>query len=270
MRVAAVQMAVTPDKDRNLERADQLVQQALAEGAGLVALPELFNLHGPAALLRSGAEPLDGPTLAWASAIAKSGGVWLLAGSIGERIDGDDRIYNTSCLFDPEGERVATYRKIHLFDNDVEGAVLRESATVAPGDEVVVVPVGPFTVGLGICYDLRFPELFRSLVTEGATAILLPSAFTRATGQPHWEPLVRARSIENQCYVIAPNQVATGAAHIAFHGHSCIVDPWGTVLVEAGGEDDGVVLADIEPALVERVRRDLPSLANRRPEVFEG
>lgn len=274
MRVAAVQTTATPDRPANLERADGLVREAVAAGADLVVLPELFSLLGPAAVMRAGAEELDGPTLAWATSAAQRDGIWLLAGSITERADAGERSYNTACLVDPSGALVASYRKIHLFDNDVRGAAFRESETVAPGDALVTAAVTivgtPITLGLATCYDLRFPELLRVLALRGAELVLLPSAFTAVTGAAHWEPLVRARAIENQVFVVAPGQWGRTGAGIVCHGHSMVVDPWGVVLASLGAEGDGVVMADIDLDRLREVRAQLPSLANRRPETYRG
>lgn len=273
MRVAAVQMTATSDKDRNLQVADGLVGRAAQEGARLVVLPELFNLLGPADAMRAGAEPLDGPTLTWARQRAAELEVALLAGSFTEAIPDSELTHNTSCLVDPGGELVATYRKIHLFDNEVPGAAYHESATVAPGDEVVTAPVtGPegdaLTVGLSTCYDLRFPELYRILALRGADIVVLPSAFTFTTGADHWEPLLRTRAIENQVFVVAPDQCGRTGAGITCWGHSMIVDPWGTPLASAPAAGEQVVIADLDLGGRAEIRRRLPSLANRRPTAY--
>jgi predicted amidohydrolase len=266
-------MTATPDRDANLKRADDLVVRAAESGAGFVVLPELFSLLGPAAVMREGAEALDGPTMQWATDAAKREGIWLLAGSITERVPGLDRSYNTACLIDPDGNLVVTYRKIHLFDNDVAGAAFHESETVAPGDECVTtsIAVDGETVALGLatCYDLRFPELFRVLALAGAEVVVLPSAFTAVTGAAHWEPLVRARAIENQVFVIAAGQWGRTGTGIECYGHSMVVDPWG-VVVATQESDDGVVLADVDLARLVEVRARLPSLANRRPAAYRG
>ena len=204
VRVAAVQLDSRPDRDGNLEVATRLIAAAVRDGAVFVALPEMFNLLGDRATLRAGAEPLDGPTQTWAAERAQEHGIHLLAGSMIEAA-GEHR-HNTSCLYAPDGARVAEYRKVHLFDVSVPGAEFAESATVSPGDEVAVAPVPPLSVGLAICYDLRFPEEFRAQGRRGANTIALPSAFTAATGRDHWEPLLRARAIENQSFLIAPDQ----------------------------------------------------------------
>lgn len=265
MRVAAVQQICTETRDDNLVRAAARVDEAVDAGAALVVLPELFASLGSGRSMRAAAEPADGPTVAWARELAVRHAIWLVAGSFVEQADG--QLFNTSPLVAPTGEVVATYRKIHLFDVDVEGAGTHESEVFAAGRELVVAPMAEVPIGLTTCYDLRFPELFRILALRGAGIVVLPSAFTAATGAAHWEPLVRARAIENQVFVIAPDQCGTSSDGIARHGHSLIVDPWGRVLGD-GGTDEGVVVVDLELAEVERARRAVPSLAHRRPETY--
>lgn len=273
MRVAAVQMTSTPDKDRNLATANPLIAEAADAGAELVALPELFNLWGSARELREGAEPLDGSTITWAQEVASAQKITLLAGSIVERSawdareDGGDHLHNTSCLIDPTGTIVATYRKIHLFDVDVQGAVHRESAVITAGNEVVVADAGPLRIGMATCYDLRFPELFRALLDRGANTVVLPSAFTAATGKDHWETLIRARAIENQVFVIAPNQRGSSTEKLHWHGRSMIVDPWGVVLAQAPDRECWIA-ADLDLDAQRLVRSTLPSGDHRRPELF--
>jgi predicted amidohydrolase len=274
MRAAAVQLTSTADKDRNLGTADRLVGEAVAAGAELVVLPEMVNCLGTGAELTAGAEPLEGPFTAWASAQARTHGITLVAGTFIEAgTKDDDRRRNTCTVWGPDGARLAVYRKIHLFDVDVPGAEYHESSVIAPGDEVVVAdtPVAP--VGLSVCYDVRFPELYRIAALAGATVVTVPAAFTARTGPPHWEVLLRARAIENQVFVVAAGQVGSSNAKLHWHGHSMIVDPWGTVLAEAAGPDgdDGegaVVVADLDTAEQAKVREMLPSLANRRPGTY--
>lgn len=267
MRAAAVQMQCTSAPEQNIERATRLIEQAVAKGASFVVLPELFASLGSGRAMRAAAEPLAGPTVEWATDVARRHGIWLVAGSFVER-DGD-RLYNTSPLIAPSGELAAAYRKIHLFDVDVEGAGTHESDVFAPGEHVVTVAIDEVTIGFTTCYDLRFPELFRMLALRDATLVSMPSAFTAATGPPHWEPLVRARAIENQVFVVAPDQCGTSPDGIARHGHSLIVDPWGRVLAE-GNDDEGVVVAELDLTEVDRARRSIPSLANRRPTTYTG
>jgi predicted amidohydrolase len=267
MRVAAIQLTSTADRSRNLEMAEKLLAAAAGDGAGLIILPEMFNFLGDAEVLRAGAEPLDGPSLRWAGEQARHHGVWLVAGSIMERVGGEDRVFNTSCIFNPDGERCAIYRKIHLFDCDVPGALYHESATVKPGSEIVRAEVCGVPLGMSICFDLRFPELFRILALEGARVIALASAFTERTGRDHWEVLVRARAIENQVFLIAANQVGASKPKLRWFGRSMIVDPWGLVLTQAPDRECYIV-ADLDLAVQDRMRAQLPSLANRRPEVY--
>jgi deaminated glutathione amidase len=265
LRAAAVQLNSTGDKARNLETAERLVRAAAADGAELVALPEKWNLLGPGEELAAGSEDLDGPSLGAARAWARSLGIHLLAGSISER--GEEKAFNTSVLIGPDGEDLAVYRKIHMFDVDAGGVSYRESEHERPGSEVVTAPVGDLTAGLSVCYDLRFPELFRILALRGARLVCLPSAFTLATGRDHWEVLLRARAIENQVFVIAPNQVGRAAPHYESFGRSAIVDPWGVVLATAPDEEC-FVAADLDVEAQDRVRESLPSLANRQPHAY--
>jgi predicted amidohydrolase len=267
MRAAAAQLNSNEDKDRNLEVAERLVRRAADNGADLVVLPEKFNCLGTPEHLEAGAEPLDGPTLRWAGDLARDLGVWLVAGSIVERSP-DGRLRNASALVSPAGETVAAYRKIHLFDVEVDGKAYRESDTEAPGDEAVVADAGPLPLGLAVCYDLRFPELFRIMALRGARAFSLPAAFTVPTGRAHWEVLLRARAIENQAFVIAAGQAGSHPGDHRSYGHSMIVDPWGIVLTAAADEAERVVVADIDLAAQDEVRASLPSLANRRPEAY--
>lgn len=267
MRAAAVQLNSTDDKERNLEVAERLVRDAAADGADLVCLPEKWNLLGGAEALLAGAEPLDGPSLSAARGWADELGIHLVAGSIAERVEGQERLSNTSLLIGPGGEDLAAYRKIHMFDVEVEGVTYRESEHEQGGDEIVVTTADGVEVGLSVCYDLRFPELYRILAVRGARVVTIPSAFTAPTGRAHWEVLLRARAIENQVFVVAPGQTGEAPPHYESYGHSAIVDPWGVVLAMA---EDGerFVAADLDLAEQERVREKLPSLANRRPAAY--
>ncbi|MBA3865186.1 MAG: carbon-nitrogen hydrolase family protein [Solirubrobacterales bacterium] len=265
MRVAAVQLNSTGDVARNLDAAERLVRAAAADGAGFVALPEKWNLLAGGEELAAGAEPLDGPSLGAARAWAAELGIHLLAGSISER--GEGKALNTSVLIGPGGEDLAVYRKIHMFDVDAGGVSYRESEYERAGAEIVTAPLGEASLGLSICYDLRFPELFRILALRGVRLIGVPSAFTTATGRDHWEVLLRARAIEDQVFVVAPNQVGTAPPHFDSYGHSAIVDPWGTVLALAA-DGEGFAAADLDLEAQDRVRESLPSLANRRPQAY--
>jgi len=271
VRVAAVQLTAGPDRFENLCVANDLVWQAYEEDAELIVLPELFGVMGDRATFLANAEPLDGPTVQWAREQTSSHGVWLLAGSFVEDL-GDGRLANTSCLVSPKGELAAVYRKIHLFDVTVPGAELHESATFTAGDEIVTANITSLagevvTVGMSTCYDVRFPELSRILALRGARIVVVPAAFTAATGPAHWEVLLRARAIENQCYVVAAGQTGESDPKRRWHGHSMIIDPWGRVLADAGTEP-GVIVVDADLPEIERVRAVLPSLANRRPDAY--
>jgi predicted amidohydrolase len=267
MRVAAVQLTSTADRQANLEAAERHVRSAANAGARLIVLPEMFNVLGDPEVLRGGAEPLEGPTLAWARRLAQEIRTWLVAGSIVESIPGQDRLHNTSCLLDPEGATRAVYRKLHLFDADVPGALMRESDTVRAGTEIVSAEVDGVRLGFAICYDLRFPELFRSLTLDGCRVLVLVSAFTERTGRDHWEVLIRARAIENQVFVVAANQVGQSSPKLRWYGRSMIVDPWGIVLAQAP-DRPGHIVADLDFASQDAIRRQLPCLANRRPDVY--
>jgi deaminated glutathione amidase len=267
IRVAAVQLTTSADRERNIEVAGALVARAAESGARLVALPEKWHyIHDPDHMAQ-GAEPLDGPSVQAARGWARTWGVAVLAGSVVERVDGRDRAYNTSLLIQPDGSVTARYRKLHLFDVEVGGVVYRESAAALAGEEVVTGEALGRTIGLSVCYDLRFPELYRRLAVGGAEIITVPSAFTAATGKDHWEPLLRARAIENQAFVIAPNQIGTHANRTSSYGRSMIVDPWGVILSQAPDEET-VIVADLDFALLDRVRAHLPALRHRRPEVY--
>jgi len=268
LRAAAIQMNSTPDWARNLATADRLTRAAAAAGAELVVLPENWNLLGTTEQLVAGAEPLDGPSVEWARAIAAELGVDLVAGSMMERVAGRGKATNTTVHVRPDGEVAALYRKIHLFDVEVADVVYRESDAVEPGDEITISATSQgVEIGFAVCYDLRFPELFRILALRGARVLLLPSAFTLATTRAHWEVLLRARAIENQAFVVAPNQIGTSIPGEQWGGHSLIADPWGVVLAAAADEET-FAIADLDLAAQADVRGTLPSLANRRPTAY--
>ena len=254
------------DVDVNVGTAERLLGEAAAGGAELAALPEVFAFYGSHARARELAEPVPGPITERLAAVARAHGMWVVGGSIAERDGG--HVYNTSTLFDREGELVARYRKIHLFDVDIAGQpALRESGLYAAGDQLVTHETDLGRIGLSICYDLRFPELYRGLVSLGSEMLSVPSAFTAVTGQAHWEVLLRARAIEDQCVVIAPAQWGRWGPPEdgrRTYGHSMVVDPWGRVLVGAPEEGDGVWFADLDMAELRRIRRTLPALSHRR------
>ena len=268
MRAAAVQLTSTADRDRNLATADRLTRAAASAGAELVVLPEKWAVLGTPEDTAAGAEPLDGPALRWASATARELGIDLVAGSIAERVEDAERGANTSVHFGPDGEPHAVYRKVHMFDVEVGGRTYRESEHEQPGEEIVVSETADgVELGLTVCYDLRFPELYRILAVRGARVIVVPAAFTLATTREHWEILLRARAIEDQAFVVAANQVGEHAPGYRSGGRSMIVDPWGIVLAQAPDAETFVV-ADLDLDRQAEVRRTLPSLANRRPEAY--
>ena len=268
MRAAAVQLNARTDKTANLAQADRLVRAAAADGASLVLLPEKWNLLGSGRDLRAGAEELDGPAVSWARATAHELGIDLIAGSIAARLPGEERLANVSVHAGPNGEIQATYRKVHMFDVEVDGVVYRESEHEQAGDEPVMTTTADgVQVGLSICYDLRFPELYRVLAVAGARMLTVPAAFTLATTRDHWEPLIRARAIENQAFVIAANQIGEHPPEHRSGGRSMIVDPWGVVLATAP-DATGFITADLDLEHQADIRRRLPALANRRPAAY--
>lgn len=285
VRAAVVQMNTGEDAESNLRIALGLVERAAERGARLVVLPEKFHYLGDPAGVAAVKQPLDGPVLEACAAAAARHGIFLVAGSIWEDAPGDERPFNTSVVFGPGGARLATYRKIHMFDVDVGGRSYRESDECRSGEEVVAVklpgvasPSGDEAVdpreverdavlGLSVCYDIRFPELYRGLVDLGARIVSVPADFTMATGRDHWEVLLRARAVENQVFVVAANQTGTHGRGLEAYGRSMIVDPWGLVLARVP-DGEGIAVADLDLASVDRVRRALPALKNRAPEAY--
>jgi predicted amidohydrolase len=265
---AAIQMSSTPDKAENWRTAEILVRKAVSAGADLVALPELWSCHGLDEVYRENAEPIPGPTTEFLGDLARELGVYVLGGSILEGDPGAQRLSNTSTFFDPSGEMTAVYRKIHLFDVKVSDKEYLESANIAPGHEVVTAKAGAATVGLSVCYDVRFPELYRLLALRGAEILAVPAAFTLQTGKDHWEILLRARAVENQAFVIAPAQWGRKADGRWTYGRSMIVDPWGIVLATCP-DRDGHALATLDLDYLDRFRTEFPALANRRPEAYD-
>lgn len=267
LRVAAAQMNSTPDKDANLAQARGLLDDAVAKGADLLAFPETFNaLAERKEDILAAAETLRGPTVDTLREWAIENGIWILGGSLFLKVAGDpDHVTNTSLLIDPAGEIVARYDKIHLFDVDLKGdRSYHESAVIRPGKSVKTVESPWGSIGLSVCYDLRFPELYRKMTAkDDLLALFIPSAFTAFTGKAHWDVLTRARAIENQCYVVAPAQTGSPYPGRETYGHTRIIDPWGRVLAERTG-GVGIVWADLDPAQVDRVRAEIPAVKNRR------
>jgi predicted amidohydrolase len=267
VRAAAIQLNSTADSDRNLATADRLVRDAASRGAEVVVLPEKWSVLGTSEQMSAGAEPLDGRALNWARATAEELGIDLIAGSILERVAGREKFSNTSVHVGPDGEIKATYRKIHMFDVEVDGVSYAESDHEEPGSEVVVSELADGTrLGMSVCYDVRFPELYGVLSARGAEFIAVPSAFTLATTRDHWEVLLRARAIENQCFVVAPNQVGEHSPTMRSGGRSAIVDPWGLVLAMAADREAAIV-ADLDFTDLKAIRTRLPSLVHRRADV---
>lgn len=268
--IAALQMNTGSDKARNLDVATSLIREAADAGASLVGLPETFNWMGPEAEREAALEPLDGPTGARMASLARERGLHLLAGSLLEAGAPGGRAYNTSVLYGPDGERLAVYRKLHLFDVEIgDGATYRESAHVAPGDALALADTPAGRLGLSVCYDLRFPELYRALSEQGAGLLAVPAAFTLMTGKDHWEVLLRARAIENLCWVLAPAQVGAHAGRRQTYGNAMVIDPWGTVVARAS-DGPGFALGRVDPALQAQVRQRLPALSHRRGPLVSG
>ncbi|HEY1957215.1 MAG TPA: carbon-nitrogen hydrolase family protein [Polyangiaceae bacterium] len=266
MRVAVVQLNSQGDVKKNLERVSELVSRAAEMGAELVALPENFAFMGESdEQKRAIAEDLaEGPIAKTVAELARTKGVFVVAGGMPEKSGDAARPFNTSALFAPNGVLLAKYRKIHLFDVDLpDGTTLKESNACAPGEETVVAEVRGHKLGMTICYDVRFPELYRRLVDAGARMVTIPAAFTLTTGKDHWLTLLRARAIEDQVFVIAPAQHGKHPRGRQTYGKSAIVDPWGDVLAQCG-EGEGVAVAELDFAYQDRVRAALPSLKHRR------
>jgi predicted amidohydrolase len=268
LRAAAVQLNATEDVDRNLQIADSLTRHAAREGAELVVLPEKWTVLGRAEVIENSAETLDGPAVTWARGIARELGIDLIAGSFVERRAGQEKTSNTSLHVGPDGAIHAAYRKLHMFDVEVDGTVYAESAREQAGDEIVTTTIAAGTeqarqLGMTICYDVRFPELYRALSERGAELLAVPAAFTLATTRDHWETLLRARAIENQCFVIAANQIGEHPPGNRSGGRSMIVDPWGLALATAPDRECAIV-AELDFGLLADVRRRLPALSHRR------
>ena len=268
IRAAAIQMSSTPNKVENLETAERLMRAAASSGASLLTLPELWSCHGLEKVYRENAEPIPGPTTDFLSNLATELGIYVLGGSILEGDPTSRKLHNTSTFFGPDGGMSAVYRKIHLFDVKAPDREYLESETIAPGAEIVTAKAGAATLGLSVCYDLRFPELYRLLALRGAEVLVVPAAFTLQTGKDHWELLLRARAVENQAFVVAPAQWGQKADGRWTYGRSIIVDPWGTVLAQCP-DRDGYALATLDLDFLDCFRQDFPALKNRRPETYD-
>jgi predicted amidohydrolase len=267
LRAAVIQMDSQDQKERNLEKAGDLIGEAVSKGSKLVGLPENFNFIGEELDELAQAETIPGPTTNRLAEWARRHRIWLHGGSILERVDAQNKLFNTTVLLDPNGTTIGRYRKIHLFDVEVaSGPATTESRIQQPGDQIVACPTSIGTIGLSICYDLRFCEIYRILALKGVQMAFIPSKFTQFTGRDHWEPLLRARAIENQYFVLAPAQIGEKPPYLCY-GHSMIVDPWGSVLADAPHDETSVV-ADLDFEEMERIRRQIPCLKNRRPRAY--
>jgi predicted amidohydrolase len=266
MKIAAIQMRSGLDPDANIGALEPMLADAAEQGASYVLTPEVTVIFPENRdQLRSVAAPFeDHPQLRRVGELAKTHAIHLHIGSLAVPLP-DGRFANRSVLFDPNGQIIATYDKIHLFDADIAGLnAYRESATYAGGEEAVTVPLGPFTLGMSICYDMRFPKLYNALANAGANLIAVPAAFTVPTGQAHWHVLLRSRAIETGSYVIAAAQGGQHPNGRATYGHSIIIDPWGKVIAELAHDEPGVLLAEISADLVRDVRERVPALRNAR------
>ncbi len=268
-RLAIGQMTSTDNVDENLAACGRLAAQAKAQGAAVLVLPECFAFLGRGdGDLQAIMSPLDGALFSRFKAIAAAHGLWIAFGGFPER-HSDTHAFNSHVVVDDHGEIRSVYRKIHLFDVVLPTSTLRESKATAPGDSIVVAdsPVGK--LGLTVCYDLRFPELYRALAHQGAEVLLVPAAFTLTTGKEHWEVLLRARAIENQCYVAAAAQTGKHNDKRDSYGHAMIIDPWGTVVAQCR-DGEGIAVADIDVAWLRTVRERIPCWQHRRPDIYDG
>lgn len=265
--VGVIQLDSQNDKGANMKQVSAYIDEAASKGAKLVSLPEVMNLIGDNVGVGGGTEDIPGYSTEILIRKAKEHCIYIHSGSFGERIDGDIRYFNTSVIIDPRGEILATYRKLHTFDVTLpDGTQCAESERVRPGDEIVVCDTELGRMGMAICYDIRFPELFRLMALEGARVLFAPANFTLPTGKDHWEAILRTRAIENGCYVIAAGQIGKKVKFTAF-GSSMVVDPWGTVIARSS-EKPGVLLAEIDYDYQDDVRSRIPSLNNRRDDVY--
>ena len=270
LNVAAVQLSSGSDIARNIEVAEHLVDDAADQGAQYVQLPEFFNFHGRFSGVEGAAETIPGPTTTRMAALAKSRGVTLHLGSLLEVSPVAGKFHNTSVVIGPDGEIIATYRKIHLFDVNVPGAIVhRESEIIEPGGDIVVARFEGYSLGLSICFDVRFPELYRALALAGADVLAIPAAFNATTGLAHWDLLVRARAVENHAFVVAATQVGTTDEGIATYGHALIVDPWGDTLGESTSDGPDVIIATLDLDEVNRRRTQIAVMDFRRPDIYD-
>lgn len=266
--VALIQMDSQQDKAANVAKVDKFIDEAVDRGANFVTMPEMWTFVPEGNAIKGNDEPLPGPVTEFLCAKAKEKKIWIHGGSMYRTIPGESRFYNTTVVYSPKGEIAAVYNKIHLYDVDIKGGVsFRESDTVKPGEKIVDFDTEYCKMGLAICYDIRFPEIYRILALRGAKVIFNPAEFTLYTGRDHWESLIRARAIENECYMICADQIGAKPG-VQTYGRSIVVDPWGNVIAKAS-DKEGIVIAEIDVDYVDKIRRELPSLTNRRPAAYK-
>jgi deaminated glutathione amidase len=263
MKIAVIQLKSGSDKTDNINRVLALCETAINKQAKLLAFPEMFNYRNDP-FDHNQCEDVPGFSLSPFLELAKNNAVWILAGSIAERVPNSNKCYNTSVLINNNGQIIAKYRKIHLFDVEIEDKVILESDYLIPGDTPVIADIEGVCTGLSICYDLRFPELYRYYSDNNAKILFIPSAFTKPTGEAHWEVLLRARAIENQCYVIAPNQAGLGPKEVLTYGNSLIIDPWGNILARGSDTEEEVLIADLDMQKLANIRKNIPCLKHRK------
>jgi omega-amidase len=267
LRIALCQMNVVDDKTINLGKATSMITEAAKKGAEMVVLPEMFNCPYDTSKFMAYGESLESSrSLKAVSSAAKSNNVYVVAGSIPELLDG--KLYNSCFIFNDKGEILDVHRKMHLFDVDIPDMEFKESETITHGNRVTVVETGPIKIGVSICYDMRFPELFRLMALEGAYLMVVPGAFNMTTGPVHWETTIRARAIDNQVYVAAASPATNKELSYIAYGHSMVVDPWGGIISQAGYSEE-IIYATIDVPYLKKVREELPLLKNRRTDIYE-
>ncbi|MBN1870015.1 MAG: carbon-nitrogen hydrolase family protein [Candidatus Omnitrophica bacterium] len=257
MKAAIVQLKSGSDKGKNIKKALCLVQCAVARGAEFILLPEMFNFRGkadPRKGFKDIAENIPGPSTAPLMEAARKNRIAILAGSICEKSAGQRKVYNTSALIDARGDIIAKYRKSHLFDAKIGAANIKESQYFAAGQKHAMASLGPWKIGLSICFDLRFPEFYRKYREGNADILCVPSAFAKITGRAHWEVLLRARAVENMCYVLAPNQIGMDGKGVTAYGNSMVVDPWGEILARASADQEEILFAELDKGLIKEKR----------------
>jgi predicted amidohydrolase len=264
---AAIQLDSQQNKSENLKTIAEFIDEAASKNAKLIGLPETMTYIGVDEEIKRNAEPIGGETTQLLCEKSKKYGIWLHGGSFYELVEGQEKVYNTTLLINPKGEIAAKYRKIHLFDVEVDsGPCIKESNALLSGGEIVVAKTDLGNIGLSICYDIRFSEIYRIMAMQGAHVVFSPASFTLFTGRDHWEPILRTRAIENGYYVIAPGQIGKKAM-VQTNGKTMIVDPWGNVIAKAS-DYPSVIIAEIDIQRVDSVRKQIPVLKNRRSEIY--